>query len=102
MMERWQRVEQIFQAALDRSPEERAAFLAEACAHDVHLKRDVEVLLSQYESGADIGYGSVFDDSDLTGDPMIGRRLGSYRIERQIGRGGMGTVYEAARDDKEF
>jgi len=102
MMERWQRVEQIFQAALDRSPEERSAFLAEACANDVHLKRDVEVMLSQHESGANIGYDSVFDDSDLTGDPMIGRRLGTYRIERQIGRGGMGTVYQAARDDKEF
>ncbi len=35
-------------------------------------------------------------------DPMIGRRLGAYRIEREIGRGGMGAVYEAVRVDKEF
>ena len=35
-------------------------------------------------------------------DPMIGRRLGSYRIEREIGRGGMGAVYEASRADNEF
>ncbi len=33
---------------------------------------------------------------------MIGRRLGAYRIEREIGRGGMGAVYEAVRVDKEF
>jgi serine/threonine protein kinase len=35
-------------------------------------------------------------------DPMIGRRLGAYRIEREIGRGGMGAVYEAIRADNEF
>ena len=33
---------------------------------------------------------------------MLGRRLGSYRIEREIGRGGMGAVYEASRADNEF
>ena len=35
-------------------------------------------------------------------DPMIGRRLGAYRIEREIGRGGMGAVYEAMRADGEL
>ena len=108
--ERWQQVENIFQAALDRNPEERARFVSEACAHDDSLKRDVESLLKQHESAGDLLDKSIYQErgvsssgqSDEDYDPMIGRRLGAYRIERQIGRGGMGTVYEAARVDNEF
>jgi serine/threonine protein kinase/tetratricopeptide (TPR) repeat protein len=112
--ERWQQVEAIFQAALDLVPEERARYLAEVCAADTLLKRDVEKLLSQHDSA-----GSLLDnplgDTELSAlgsledfiqeaedDPMIGRRLGAYRIEREVGRGGMGAVYEAIRVDKEF
>jgi hypothetical protein len=42
--ERWQQVEKIFQAALDRTPEERGRFGSEACADDEFLRRDVEKL----------------------------------------------------------
>ena len=107
--ERWQQVEQIFQAALDRTPEERGRFLSEACANDLHLKKKVEALLQQHDSAGGLLEHSAFVESvvgpmgvedDI--DPMIGRRLGAYRIEREIGRGGMGTVYEAARVDNEF
>ncbi|HEY6231408.1 MAG TPA: protein kinase [Pyrinomonadaceae bacterium] len=113
--ERWQQVEAIFQAALDLIPEERERYLLNVCAGDVTLRKDVEGLLSQHESAGNLLeeplYGSTelnaltsfeevenFDDED----PMIGRRLGPYRIEREIGRGGMGAVYEAIRVDKEF
>src|SRR4030095_3549807 len=109
--ERGQQVENIFQAALDRNPEERARFVSEACAHDDSLKRDVEILLKQHESAGDLLDKSIYQERGISSsgrqlddevDPMIGRRLGAYRIERQIGRGGMGTVYEAARVDNEF
>lgn len=107
--ERWQQVEQIFQAALDLTPEERGRFLSDACADDLTLKRNVEALLEQHDSSGVLGNKAPYSDSvfasavpDHDVDPMLGRRLGAYRIEREIGRGGMGTVYEAARVDNEF
>ena len=109
--ERWQRVEEIFQVAVDLGPTERARFVSQACAADPSLKRDVETLLLRHDSASQLpeqpSYGSTelsviesFDYDDE--DPMIGRRLGAYRIEREVGRGGMGAVYEALRVDNEF
>src|SRR5215510_5028395 len=108
--ERWRQVEEIFQAALDLSPEERNRYVSEVCAEDNDLKRDVESLLSQYDSAGELLDEPIYGNTELSAlesfidekDPMIGRRLGAYRIEREIGRGGMGAVYEASRADNEF
>src|SRR5215813_2113735 len=108
--ERWRQVEEIFQAALDLSPEDRTRYVSEVCASDTDLKRDVESLLSQYDSAGELLDEPVYGNTELSmfesfiedNDPMIGRRLGAYRIEREIGRGGMGAVYEASRADNEF
>lgn len=108
--ERWRQVEEIFQAALDLLPEERARYVSLACATDTDLRRNVEVLLSQHDSAGDLLEHSFYGETDQhvlqsfleEKDPMLGRRLGSYRIEREIGRGGMGAVYEALRADNEF
>jgi eukaryotic-like serine/threonine-protein kinase len=108
--ERWRQLEQIFQSALDLQPEARDAFLAEACASDVTLKNHVEALLSQHDSAGGVLEQPIYSTTELGAfdqfvedeDPMIGRRLGTYRIEREVGRGGMGAVYEASRADNEF
>ncbi|HEX3187107.1 MAG TPA: protein kinase [Pyrinomonadaceae bacterium] len=108
--ERWRQVEEIFQAALDLLPEERARYVTQVCATDTDLRRNVEVLLSQHDSAGDMLDHSLYGDTDNSlfdsfideKDPMLGRRLGAYRIEREIGRGGMGAVYEAVRVDNEF
>jgi eukaryotic-like serine/threonine-protein kinase len=43
--ERWQQIEQLYHAALERAADERAAFLAAACLDDESLQREVEALL---------------------------------------------------------
>ena len=47
--ERWREIDRLFDAALERAPAERAAFLAAACAGDDELRREVESLLTAYE-----------------------------------------------------
>ncbi len=104
---RRQQVESIVSAALNRSAEDRERFVTEACANDEALKQAVESLLSERESAEgdfkkSLSAETVLLDREDDTDPMIGRRLGAYRIERELGRGGMGTVYEATRVDNEF
>jgi serine/threonine protein kinase/tetratricopeptide (TPR) repeat protein len=112
--DRSQQIEEIFQAVVELAPDERERYLCEACNDDITLKQDVELRLHQHDSGA-ITSDSSFDlHAATTGpplwqsyqtddiDPLIGRRLGAYKVERQIGRGGMGAVYEAVRADREF
>jgi hypothetical protein len=52
--ERWQRIEEVYQAARDREPPERGAYVAEICGEDQDLRRQVESLLSQEDSSPDL------------------------------------------------
>ncbi len=92
--DRWQEVAQAFEAALDLPTAQREAFLAEAGSRDPWLRDEVESLLAEDRR---------LDDSNPGGlSPMVGQRIGAYRILRLIGEGGMGAVYEAERDDEAF
>src|SRR5215813_13092665 len=102
--ERWRQVDQLFQAALERAPEERTAFISKACGSDDSLRREVEALLA-----AD-GQGESFIEApayvvaapliveDETPSP-VGKIIGHYQIISLAGKGGMGEVYRA-RDIK--
>src|SRR5712691_3295109 len=104
--ERWEEVEAVFEAALQRPPEERATFLECACQDDSSLRSQVETLLNALDpAGTSIGapaFGIPLSDTLVEPASVIGKRLGSYRIVQEIGRGGMGTVYLAVRADDEF
>ncbi|MBS1790609.1 MAG: serine/threonine protein kinase [Acidobacteria bacterium] len=105
--ERWQQVKGIFQQALEQETGRCAEYLDEACAGDAELRREVESLLH-----SDQGTTNPLDAplSQLAaslipteqGSPMIGRRIGVYRLTGLIGQGGMGAVYAAVRDDDQY
>ncbi len=106
--ERWKQVEEVFQAALDFPIERRDAFLDEACGNDAALRQQVEALVESHDRAGSFIEAPAFAGANYTTKPdepigvMIGRRVGSYKIVREIGRGGMGAVYLAARDDEMF
>ncbi len=100
----WDRIERIFLDAADLPHREQEAFLDQACGDDLELRREVESLLSSDQKSGEKITRAVEDEAQsLFGlSPIIGTRLGSYRVVREIGRGGMGAVYLAVRDDDQY
>ena len=102
---RWEQVKSVFNAAVSRPSSERLAFLADACQGDPALRHEVDSLLAADEQTPDFLEKPAVtlvprDELDLDG--AVGRRIGVYRIVRAIGRGGMGAVYLATRDDDAY
>lgn len=103
-VERYQKIKQLFNAALDLDPAERRAFLDHASDGDATLTVAVERLLFAHKQSEEFIEAPAvsFVAESLLNEPADNRRIGSYRIIREIGHGGMGTVYLAERDDDEY
>jgi serine/threonine-protein kinase len=95
--DRWQRLSALFDAALDRAPGERAAFLTGACADDLSLRDEVERLLDSHERAGPLGEMPAFRLRTAPSGPTleVGTQLGRYEITGFVGAGGMGEVYRA-------
>ncbi|HKQ75354.1 MAG TPA: protein kinase [Blastocatellia bacterium] len=109
--ERSQRLESLFASVAELNPLERAAFLDSACADDPALRSEVESLLeADARAGRFIEMPALEamagaqsnEQAESESESEKDRRIGPYKLIREIGHGGMGTVYLAARDDDQF
>jgi Tol biopolymer transport system component len=98
-VDRWRRVEQICQDALDRPAAERAVFLQAACGEDALLRHEVEGLLMQEAAGSaflESPTGALAAAAMEPVSPRLrGHRVGVFDVGPLLGAGGMGEVYRA-------
>ena len=90
---------ELFKAALDCAPDQRAAFLDKACGNDKVLRAEVESLLAADAEARDFLEPPIrmAAESRPVGT-IVGGKLGRYRVLKVVASGGMGTVYEAEQD----
>lgn len=105
----WQKLNELFHAAIERAPHERDSFIKESCAGDDTLQQELKRLISAHSQAGDFIRESVLPSvvellsvDETQESKIVGRQFGAYKIIREIGRGGMGAVYLAERADGEF
>jgi serine/threonine protein kinase/tetratricopeptide (TPR) repeat protein len=123
-LKRWQKIEDIFQTALDLPADERENYVRKECGDDdLELFAEVQKLVARYETEETFLESPVWTDSRFLqtqikkeiassldefapaiekSELFVGRKIGVYRLTKELGRGGMGIVYLAARIDGEF
>jgi len=109
--DRWRRVSEILDGALDLSGDERAAYLDGACGADADLRGHVERLIAAADAPESFLGTPAFEraaplvaefTSAASASAVEGQRVGPYRLVRELGAGGMAVVWLAEREDGQF
>ncbi len=114
--ERWQKIVEIFEQALEMPDGERAEYLNEICNGDSDLREEVDAMLVADADADDFIESPIIANATLSSlktienrennipeeEDLIGTRIGSFELISELGRGGMGAVYLAKRADGEF
>jgi eukaryotic-like serine/threonine-protein kinase len=109
--DRWRRIRAALDLVLEAPLAERARILDEACGEDPDLRAEVEALVEAESRAGPLLHVPVEEYADALAaelaqsrgaEPLAGTRMGAYRLIREIGRGGMGSVYLAERADGQF
>jgi tRNA A-37 threonylcarbamoyl transferase component Bud32 len=99
LSQRWEKLEPLIDAAVEIPADQRGAFLGETCGGDLELRGELEELLAEYghldpllDQPAAETFSALLDEVTALPRELVN---GNYRVEREIGRGGMATVYLA-------
>ncbi len=99
--ERYRRIEQVYEAALELPGPERAEFVSSACAGDENLRREVTSLLDAHQEAGGFleappdDLAAAMVNAEQQSRSILGRRLGHYQVRTTLGSGGMGEIYLA-------
>ncbi len=103
----WRKANSLFEAALEKAPPERSAYLSTVCAGDTELLQAVQDLLCSFELAT--GFFDRMEEelsgamADAQADPLrVGTLVGDYEIVERIAAGGMAVVYRARRHNRDF